>query len=276
MGLSHSASHIVLGPDISLSGAGSEPRDSSVSGSYHGTSLRGGAALTDQNHGDFFQVGYEILDLLSIAFVICDPASRLMQANQTARRILRVSDGLRMDSSGRMSTSKPTSPALPEVVRELTDTRRAAMSKTTHITIAVPRPSGRRPLIVCVLNPAFLGDYSGSLVPGVPMVFWEHEEGCGEQQVYLQRVWGLTPAECRFANLLMEGLSLVDCCGRLGICRATGAFHLKNLFRKTGTRRQIELLSLLFREIGPRSVGQRKLKAVVGYSPRMESNGAAR
>src|SRR5579864_9154052 len=109
MGLTHSASHILFGPDISPSRAGSGPRDSSVIGSYRGANLREGAAL---NRGDFFQVGYEILDLLSIAFVICDPASRLMQANQTARRILRVSDGLRMDSSGRMSTSKPTSPAL--------------------------------------------------------------------------------------------------------------------------------------------------------------------
>jgi DNA-binding CsgD family transcriptional regulator len=273
MGLTHSASNVVFRSDLSASSRGGGLPTSSVSGSYHQADVAESPGLANQNCADFFRVGLEILDLLSVALAICDSANRLLHANQTARCMLRTSDGLRIDGSGRLRTSKPSSPVLSEVIRELTETKRAARSETTHVVIAAPRPSGMRPLIVSVLNPAFLADHSGGLVPAVPIVFWEHEEHCGAEELLLHRAWDLTPAECRFANLLMEGLSLADCCGRLGICRATGAFHLKNLFRKTGARRQIELLSILFRGVGSRSIGQRTLRAAVArYSSRVEMN----
>ena len=70
----------------------------------------------------------------------------------------------------------------------------------------------------------------------------------------------------------MQGLTLVDCSERLGVCRATGAFHLKNLFRKTGTQRQIELLSILFRSVGW-GIGGRKDPAESEKKPAGEREG---
>jgi DNA-binding CsgD family transcriptional regulator len=265
MGLTQSASNIGSRPNLVVPSTGSGPSVASALDSYRGVngSVRKKDAQPDQNRTDLVMVGFEILDLLGVALVICDPASRLLQANQSARCILRRSDGLRVDGSGRLRTSKPNSPALSEVIRELTEAGQAERSDTTHVVIAAHRPSGKQPLIMFVLNPVFPLGHTTGLVPTVPIVFWEHEGLCDAEQPFLYGIWGLTPAECRFANLLMEGLSLVDCCEHLGICRATGAFHLKNLFKKTGARRQIELLSILFRGVGPRSVGRRSSRITV-------------
>lgn len=59
--------------------------------------------------------------------------------------------------------------------------------------------------------------------------------------------FGLTAAEFRLANLLMQGLAPAEAAGRLGITTNTVRTQLRGLFDKTGTRRQPELVALLHR-----------------------------
>ena len=271
MGLTQSRSSVVFRSRFRVSSTGDGVRGTS-SGIDGRANVSERLGPPSQNCADLLRVGLEFLDLLSVALTICDSSSRLLHTNQIARRMLNSGDGLRIDSSGRLRTSKASSPVLSDVIRELAQAK-PAPSDPTHVVIALPRPSGKRPLIVSVLSPAFITDHTDNLVPAVPIIFWEHEERCRIKRRCWSGVWDFTPAECRFANLLMQGLSLADCCQQLGICRSTGAFHLKNMFRKTGARRQIELLSILFRGIGVRSVVHSGLRgAVVGLSPRVKSN----
>jgi DNA-binding CsgD family transcriptional regulator len=71
----------------------------------------------------------------------------------------------------------------------------------------------------------------------------------------LRQLYGFTSTEARLANHLMDGLALEDCCSAMGIRRTTARMHLRNIFAKTGVRRQGELVSLLLKSIGlgPRS-----------------------
>jgi DNA-binding CsgD family transcriptional regulator len=48
----------------------------------------------------------------------------------------------------------------------------------------------------------------------------------------------------------MEGMALEDCGDELGIRRTTVRMHLRNIFAKTGARRQGELVALLLKSIG--------------------------
>jgi DNA-binding NarL/FixJ family response regulator len=57
--------------------------------------------------------------------------------------------------------------------------------------------------------------------------------------------YGLTAAETRLASMLMEGLALEQIATRLGVSRNTLRSQLRQIFRKTGTRRQAELVSRL-------------------------------
>ena len=62
----------------------------------------------------------------------------------------------------------------------------------------------------------------------------------------LAKRFGLTPAELRVASALVRGSSLAEITREQGVARSTVAFHLRNLFDKTDTRRQAELVALLY------------------------------
>jgi DNA-binding CsgD family transcriptional regulator len=58
----------------------------------------------------------------------------------------------------------------------------------------------------------------------------------------LQCHFGLTPAEARLALHLVAGESLRSAAVKLSITYETARTHLKNIFHKTGTCRQAELV----------------------------------
>lgn len=61
----------------------------------------------------------------------------------------------------------------------------------------------------------------------------------------LTRVFGLTPKECLVAAQLVRGATLQRASEALGITYGTARGHLKQVFAKTGTHRQAELVSVL-------------------------------
>ncbi len=63
--------------------------------------------------------------------------------------------------------------------------------------------------------------------------------------VVLAELYGLTPLEARLADLFLSGKELKEAANALKLTYDTTRFHLKQIFRKTGTTRQIDLLRLL-------------------------------
>lgn len=61
----------------------------------------------------------------------------------------------------------------------------------------------------------------------------------------LRSLFGLTPAECRLAQLLLEGRDLRAASSHLRVTAATARFMLKNVFHKTASHRQSQLIRLL-------------------------------
>lgn len=65
-----------------------------------------------------------------------------------------------------------------------------------------------------------------------------------DEQV-LAAAFDLTPAECRIAHLLVEGLTQKEIAARVGVQHDTVRKQLQSVFQKTATRRQPDLLRLL-------------------------------
>ena len=61
----------------------------------------------------------------------------------------------------------------------------------------------------------------------------------------LGQLFDLTPMEAQVAHLLAEGLRRSQIADRLTISGTTVAFHLRNIFAKTGVQRQAELVALI-------------------------------
>lgn len=63
----------------------------------------------------------------------------------------------------------------------------------------------------------------------------------------LARLFSLTPKQSELAGLLLAGMSVTQAAGRMGISRSTAADHMRQLFDKTHTARQAELVRVLAR-----------------------------
>lgn len=61
----------------------------------------------------------------------------------------------------------------------------------------------------------------------------------------LKEMFALTATEARVAHLLASGLRPEDIAREMGIAPTTIAFHLRNIFAKTDTHRQAELVALV-------------------------------
>ncbi|WP_099828002.1 response regulator [Oceaniglobus indicus] len=61
----------------------------------------------------------------------------------------------------------------------------------------------------------------------------------------LRQLFDLTPTEACVARLVADGLRRDQVAERLGVSATTVAFHLRNIFDKTGTHRQADLVALI-------------------------------
>jgi DNA-binding CsgD family transcriptional regulator len=194
--------------------------------------------------------GIEALDLLGVGLVITDRGAHLLHANRAGKVILQARDGLSVDSAGVLRSSRGTSPTLAELLGRLTMPPTAAFS-ANHTVAALRRPSGGAfTMFVCRPNTEILQGSVAGLT--VTILLLDQAQKNLAPPSLLSALFGLTGAESRLANLLMEGEALPDCSEPLGVSRNTLSFHMKNIFRKTGTRSQNHLVSVLFRSIALR------------------------
>lgn len=68
---------------------------------------------------------------------------------------------------------------------------------------------------------------------------------------HLMRLFKLTPREVALLMPMLEGKTLEEIAGQLGISEATARSHLHRLFTKTGTNRQIDLVQAVMRALPP-------------------------
>jgi len=191
--------------------------------------------------------GLEALDLLNIGVVVCDASAKVLTANSVAERILSDSDGLELSSDGTLSTTLVSDIGLRESITRLAGSG-AEDDGAPHRALAVCRPSGKRPLTLFLRAAKERG--STQPQPAVLVLIQDSALPVETTEAELRQLYGLTAAEARISNLLMEGAGLEECCDQLGIRRTTARMHLRNIFAKTGVRRQSELVALLLRSIG--------------------------
>ena len=168
--------------------------------------------------------------------VVLDPSGKVRLVNNEAQRILDEDDGFCL-SEGML---KGASAKQTNRLRECAEPGPRAEGEDEIISF--PRLSNKRPYLV--------------LVPGQRSKERDESDAAGASRhrhraAYegLGRDAGsvvhLTPAETRVALMLIDGKRLDQIAGELEVAQTTIVFHLKNLFRKTETHRQADLVRVL-------------------------------
>lgn len=179
-----------------------------------------------------------VLDMLSFGIVVVS-SSGVMFANRAARSIHEAEDGLIIDR--RLRTT-----FLADALRSLlADACAAAREGGNYVSsLSVPRPSGQRDFLItaCAL-PCAPGVTADDAQAVVFICNPEHRPALPRR--ILSDLFGLTPTEAEVAGALAQGQRTDEIAQNLSIATTTVAFHLRNLFWKTGTHRQADLIVLL-------------------------------
>jgi DNA-binding CsgD family transcriptional regulator len=185
----------------------------------------------------------EALNQLSQAVLLVDGGCRVSFANAAAEKLFAKDGGLRHDTNGLRGEDHTETLQLRSLIAACTTEPPDAFVPGELVRIS--RREGRAPLLV--RGTPIRGEVAW---PGrgtaLAMLFvldpMPCQPDCG---AYLQRVFGLTPAERAVAIEILDGCGLKAAADRLGISIATARTHLSHIFAKTGTHRQAQLVRLL-------------------------------
>jgi len=169
-----------------------------------------------------------------------DGRGRIVWASPAAQNLLAEADGLHAPGNVLRCLEPQLDSRLQAALA-----RAAGRSAREGDCFSIPRRRGAAPWLLSLIPgrlPAAIGQQDS------PHVLAIVQDGAGPGLPHpqqLQRLHGLTPAETRLALGLLRHETPGSYAERNRLSLATVKTHLRNLFAKTGTHRQAELLRLL-------------------------------
>jgi DNA-binding CsgD family transcriptional regulator len=195
-------------------------------------------------------VGHLLVDKLRQPVILMTPGGEVMHTNQAAQGLLR-STALVQVAEGKLQLPQPH---LQELLQRCAETEQAlkradddaAAAAAQFRSLRITRRGSDESVYAffTVLSPQReMGAFG--LRPVVMLLFYHPGSAPQIDASLLYAVFGLTPAECRIAILLAEGLSLKQIAQVQGTQHETVRKQLRSIYQKTSTNRQPELIRLL-------------------------------
>jgi DNA-binding CsgD family transcriptional regulator/PAS domain-containing protein len=192
------------------------------------------------------QAALEALERSGKATLVANGAGRIIYANAAAERLLGEGGALRT-VGGRLALGERTATQrLTALIQGAADAA-AGRGGSPADALAIERP-GRLPLTVLVapFRPAREG--LGAPLPAA-ILFLRDPEAARTSTLALRGLFGLTAAEAPIAAAIADGTSIEAIARALCITLNTARTHLKNIYAKTNTNRQSQLVALLLRSV---------------------------
>jgi len=192
----------------------------------------------DGLHGD--QIKLALLDRLSIGVLLVDPDGQIAFSNDQARALSARTGAFSLDDRLRMASTNLTA-QLRKIISSVAHA--AARNDDIMRGMTVPCMTGAATELSLICVPV----EPGTRQSGVAVFVSDpsHPVTCPSDA--LTCLFGLTPTEAQVTQALVGGRQRAEVARDLGISQTTVAFHLRNIFEKTGTNRQAELLGRVMR-----------------------------
>lgn len=185
-----------------------------------------------------------MMDALPLGMITIDQAYRLHAANHQGRLLMAARDGIENLGGGLWIADSGTRQTFQRLVAAAIDNvLRGGVAPPGALT--VPRHNGNGPLQI-LISPLWSEAMrqSGLFSQPMAMLFVTDPDLPREAPFeVLQRLFALTPTEARVLQHLIDGASPKEVARTLAVSPETIRTHLRNLFAKTGTSRQGELIS---------------------------------
>ena len=186
----------------------------------------------------------DAIDRFPTGVSLLDARGHLLLANRGARQIFAQDDGIAIDGTSVRANVTSDDAALRRAIAGAVEAAVAGRLIESAV-LSVTRRSDRRPYVVLV-GP--LRPHSGEPTATdavVVLYVADLEQGVLRRREVLRELYGLTEAETQLVELLCQGSSLDEAAGARGVTLNTARSQLKQVFAKTHTSRQSELVRLV-------------------------------
>ena len=169
----------------------------------------------------------------------------VVQINRNALAILEACDGLMFEGKGIRAVLPEENIQFRKHLQTALSSSNGKISARPEICMLVTRKTAAVPLSLMFVPFHGRQPFPQDSQPQIVLFFSNLEQSADSARGVLKSLYGLTDAEAGLALLIIRGLSLEACAGRLGITLNTARTHLKKLFMKTDTNRQVELIRVM-------------------------------
>lgn len=182
------------------------------------------------------------IDSVPNGIVLVDRERRILYANTAAEAIIRGNDAFRV-TDGMMAMRRES---LDEALRDAV-TRIADGSALSEKGAGIPAEGATGARCIVHVLPLAFGDLKRAVDQrAVAAIFLSIDRGAGARPTDLLRIrYDLTPSELRVCELVADGLTPAEIAARIGVAASTVRTHLHNIFAKTGSRRQAEIVRIM-------------------------------
>jgi len=216
----------------------------------------------------------QTVEALDLSLVSLDGCSRVLRMTMAARTILELRDGIALDKGFLRARAVGEQARLTELVAGAVSTgngrgqdcavrrstvaapeagRRTLWTPSSGGAMLISRGPPKRPLQV-VVTPFYSCEILLDEHPAALVFLSDPDVRPDSRASVLHALYGLSPTQCRLVDLLSQGCEVAAASEVLRMTISTARFHLKNIFRKTGTARQTELMRLVLGLPGTRTI----------------------
>lgn len=182
------------------------------------------------------------LEKSEIATLLLSDGGRVIFANRSGRALLEAGRGVRSDRRNLAGPSLAETLRLRAAIEHLSAADRTDASVTP--ILAIPRRN-MRPLMITLDAIAKPGGVTstGTVIAHL----FDPEDELATLIDPACRFYGLSPSETRLTRAIAEGQPLATAAASIGVREQTARSYLKQIFLKTETNRQAELVALMLR-----------------------------
>jgi DNA-binding CsgD family transcriptional regulator len=185
-----------------------------------------------------------VVDQQSYATLLATADGRLVYKNKKAKALCVPDRGVSIDDGAIRATTSANNKALREAILEVSRSAATDGHETSRvITISAARGHSSSILIVRPAGRAFRAEL-GAPVDLVILTLRDAHSEHDPRNCVFARQFSLTPAQARVNALVFGGHSLLGVARTLHVSENTVRSHLKQVFEKTNTHGQMELVHL--------------------------------
>jgi DNA-binding CsgD family transcriptional regulator len=179
-----------------------------------------------------------------LGIIALDHSGLVIEMNLAARELVATNDGLSLKGRSLEACSPPENAALADAVRAVIDDQGGLASRAAPVSMLRISRTRTSSLLVAVVpngRPAADGNF-GDLAALV--LVSDPDRPLHESVRMLCKLYRLTPGETRLTEHLIDGFTLAEIAEIMSLKPSTVRVYLKQIFAKTGVKRQAMLIRL--------------------------------